>query len=47
MIAFAARSDAALGWRWDRLVSSLEHLSRRDRMPFVTASAAVERLAAG
>ena len=45
VLAFAARSDAALGWRWDRLVSSLDHLSHRDRMPFVTASAAAERLA--
>ena len=43
--ALVLRSDAALG-SWDAVAGNLEHLARHRRMPFLTASAAAERLGA-
>jgi hypothetical protein len=44
VLPIAARSDGALGSRWDALSKSLDHLARHRRMPFITASAALERV---
>jgi hypothetical protein len=42
VLAFAVRTDAALGPRWDALVRNLEHIARRHDVTFVTATAALE-----
>jgi hypothetical protein len=47
VVAIVVRSDAALAPRWDAFAANLEHLARHRGMPFVTASAAAERIAAG
>ena len=44
VIALAVRSNAVLGSHWEDIEANLEHLARHRRMPFVTASAAAERL---
>jgi hypothetical protein len=44
VLALVLRSDAALS-SWDRVAANLEHLARHRRMPFMTASAAAQRLA--
>jgi hypothetical protein len=44
VLAFAVRSDVALGPRWDAFASNLEHLARHRGTAFVTATAAVEHL---
>jgi hypothetical protein len=45
VLAMAARSDAGLDSRCDTIASNLEHLARHRQMTFITASAAIERLA--
>jgi hypothetical protein len=47
LMAFAVRTDAALGPRWDRLVGNLERLLRRDGTTFVTATHAAASVTDG
>lgn len=44
VLAFAVRSDAALGPRWDALERNLVHLARRHEVAFVTATGVLEQL---
>ena len=46
VLAFALRSDAALGPWWDAIATNLGHLARRRQVSFVTASTAAALLGA-